>query len=139
MKFYWIFIVILLLAVVSGCKKNELNEETTSSEDGTTAEKLFDDMFSAVESNDDSEEEIGGKTDNVYTTCVTRYSCLEVCTEVTNAANFERTVTLDFGTGCSINGKTRKGKIIAVRNGKWFSSGSTHSLSKAIIMLMVLR
>lgn len=123
---------ILLLAIsFSACKKRRLDKQTTSSEDNSVAEQMFDDVFNVTDKFDDTESDMDGenKTGTLNDTCYTHslYSCLEICKDYIDLTNWERTVTFDFGTtGCTTgDGRSRTGKVIAHRTGKYRNAGST--------------
>ena len=125
--------VILTLVVggMSACKKNRLNKQTTCSEDNSTAENMFDDVFSVTYKFDDTENNAYGANTASYWPNDTSYvhnlyNCLTITKQFLDSATFERIITFDFGTtGCkSGDGRTRTGKIIAHKTGRYGIAGS---------------
>jgi hypothetical protein len=116
---------IILLAVVSAvifnsCKKKDsFNPDAGSSY--STVDNLFKDVNKTI-SDAAAENNISGKTDGVGGTT-------NLCATVTLSPNdlitFPKTVTVDFGTGCTdAYGVTRKGKFTALFTGYLHTAGS---------------
>lgn len=103
------------------------------------AEQQFNDVFNismAVQSSDAGAEiGLGTGTNILYrATDADRIAspvsahCYTVTVDPKGADNFPKTVTVDFGSGCTgIDGKVRSGKIITVFSGPMMTAGSTAS------------
>lgn len=123
-----LFNALILLGMISitftACKKDEEpDENTTAAQDNATAENVFADAFARVDevAKDSSSLNRGNGPDS--TGCAT-------ITITPSDTTFPKTMTIDFGTGCTDqNNVTRKGKIIAVFSGKYRTAGTTVSIS----------
>lgn len=124
-------VVLTLVVSIGACKKNRLNKQTTCSEDNSTAENMFDDVYSVSYKFDDTETNVYGANTVSYWPNDTSYEhnlydCLTITIQFIDSAAFERIITFDFGTtGCkSGDGRTRTGKIIAHKTGRYGITGS---------------
>ena len=122
------FLYFFLTAVIfSACKKD--NDSTASNADqatavsisssGSVSESLYDDAFDVV-TQEGENNSVSGKVN----------SCATVTLSPADTTSFPKTMTIDFGTGCtSTDGITRTGKIIAVLTGRIRATGTTVSVS----------
>ena len=127
-KFLIAFAILLFAAGISSCKKNNT---TTSSETQTTI-ALSTDQAISDNLNSDAENVLNeaavqnnfsGNTPVSVTTTMNVLSCATVT--VTPAQGFPKTITIDFGTGCtSTSGITRSGKIYVTLSDSLRKSGS---------------
>ncbi|MEO6188915.1 MAG: hypothetical protein ABIO77_08725 [Ginsengibacter sp.] len=141
--------------VFSSCKKDETNivstdpatiaAATDATESIATTEAQFDDVFNitmGVQSSD-AGEDIGIETgvDVIYQTNVDSDGAILIQTPASPRCftvsvipraihEFPKTITIDFGSGCTgKDGKVRKGKIISIYTGPMFIPGSKCSTS----------
>lgn len=147
------FVLLGGMVFTTSCKKSRLNKETTTDEDNSLAESSFDDI-------DKTASEVAVKEEGVKSKLAPGsspdYSFGANCANITHKdangnilyvngvkydttltdsalfiAPFPRTITIDFGTGCSGNdGRTRKGKIMVSLSAKFWAVGAviTHTL-----------
>ena len=139
-------LLIMLLAAVTltfvSCQKesstatqvDETNFGNISSESDAEAETVFDDVFDNVLGvngdvgiggtgvfNRTAQESAGNRTDSLVNPCFT-----VTVTPMSPPNLFPVKVVIDFGTGCTgRNGRTRKGKIIAIYTGRITVPGKT--------------
>jgi hypothetical protein len=112
------------LSLFSCEKDNDSNDSNVSeaqslSAASSTAESLYDDAFDVVLQD--------GETNNVAGRVS---SCAVVTLNPADPNVFPKTMTIDFGSGCtSANGITRKGKIIATLTGRIRTTGTTITVS----------
>jgi hypothetical protein len=116
-------IALAALITLSACKKdNDINDADTSAtlaSSGSISQSLYDDAFDVITTE--------GETSNVNGRVET---CATVTLSPADTTTFPKTMTIDFGSGCtSPNGIVRKGKIIATLSGKIRKSGTTSSVS----------
>jgi hypothetical protein len=117
-------IALAALITLSACKKdNDNNSDTdttvTLASSGSASQSIYDDAFDVITTE--------GETSNVNGRVET---CATVTLSPADTTTFPKTMTIDFGSGCtSANGITRKGKIIATLSGKIRKSGTTTSVS----------
>ncbi len=125
-----------------GCKKEDsANTLTPQEEEQATfvtaqseseSDLVFDDVFNSVVG---ANAEVGmeglgvyGRTDgrsDLFRQDSSRSSCVKRTVTPTQPNAFPKTVTLDFGTGCEIQGRTRSGKIITVYTGRLAEPGAS--------------
>jgi hypothetical protein len=90
-----------------------------------TSETLYDDAFDVVLQDGESNSIAGRETAAARTG-----SCATVTLSPADLTTFPKTMTIDFGAGCtSSNGVLRKGKLIAVLSGKIRTAGTTLAVS----------
>ncbi len=90
-----------------------------------TSETLYDDAFDVVLQDGESNSVAGRET-----SAARIGSCATVTLSPADLTTFPKTMTIDFGAGCtSSNNITRKGKLIAVLSGKIRTSGTTLAVS----------
>jgi hypothetical protein len=114
MKIVNLILSILVLSLSFGsCKKD--NSDWSSEQDNAIASELFQDIYKQLDEAAQSE------------------GSLKSCATVTISSIdtiFPKTVTIDFGSGCTgSDGRTRSGAINAVFSGRWRNSGSIVSIS----------
>lgn len=123
-----VFAVVAVLMLAS-CKKARLNRETTTAKDNQLAEALSNDVFSVVDRNASANTD--GKTSvNSAWSAATGDSCMVITVSTTNGG-FPKTMVIDFGsTNCTgVDGKERRGKVIAEIDGKYRDPGTTVSIT----------
>lgn len=104
----------LLTLSVASCKKAKENRDTTTSKDLAIAEGGYGDMRTVADHVSD-----GGTLESFYGNPTVTVSPAWPDT------TFPKTITVDFGTGCTdITGKTRKGILTTVITG-WFRTPGT--------------
>jgi len=117
-------IALAAVATLPACKK-----DTSSSDDNSTAvslasagsasQSVYDDAFNVVTTEGENNS-VNGRVE----------TCATVTLSPADTVTFPKTMTIDFGTGCtSSDGITRKGKIIATLSGKIKKSGTTVSVA----------
>lgn len=118
--------------VFVACKKDksssdsaEQNEALALSAASSNSESLYDDAFDLVLQDGESNNVAGRE---YYSARVS--SCAVVTLTPADLNTYPKTMSLDFGSGCtSSNGVTRKGKITATMSGRIRTAGTTISLS----------
>lgn len=130
------FSVMLTILIVSSCKKdnssadllNATVAEATANE--VDLQEAFDDVYDNAAGIDGltAGEDLGmyGETGfGLFPGSASNTSrCFTVTITPREKGVFPKTVVLDFGTGCVMNGHTRKGKIITVYSGPLHKPGS---------------
>jgi hypothetical protein len=124
MKTLFIYASLGLITTVifSACSKKDSTDDTAKDQPTaitlTTAssisEALYDDVFNQVS----FEAEANNVSGRLATGCAT------VTLSPADNTTFPKTMTIDFGTGCTVNGITRKGKLIVNLTGKLRTAGS---------------
>lgn len=133
----------MLLGALS-CKKDSSNGQTaddqttiTLASSSTGAESLYDDAFDVVSQSSEqsgiSVNSTSGLTVNstaTFSASYTAVACATVTLSPQDPAVFPKTMTIDYGTGCtSTNGITRKGKLVVSMSGKLRDAGSVISVT----------
>lgn len=120
--FIYAFAGLITASIFSACSKKDSDNDSAKDQPTaitlTTAssisEALYDDVFNQVS----AEAEANNVSGRLATGCAT------VTLSPADFTTFPKTMTIDFGTGCTINGITRKGKLIVNLTGKLRTSGS---------------
>ena len=117
-------IALAALIVLSACKKDNKDDgdvDTSASlaSSGSISQSLYDDAFDVISSEGEAAS-VNGRVE----------TCAIVTLSPADTTTFPKTMTIDFGSGCtSPNGIVRKGKIIATLSGKLRKSGTTVSVT----------
>ena len=126
------YLAALLLVVVFSCrKKAEIPDnpglqtntiELTAA--STIAENLYDDVFNQI-----NIEAVNNNVAERLSTTTGIQGCAVVTLSPADLTTFPKTMTLDFGSGCSLEPVLRKGKLIVTLNGRLRNAGTTLSVS----------
>jgi hypothetical protein len=115
-----IFLIILSLAVISfsSCTKQTTPIDQTSVnlvDDNAVSDVVFDDVFNTVDNATIILENTLGKGDLKSGMIMLADSCPVVTVDNITAGVWPKTITINYGTGCTgFNGSTRSGKILIV-------------------------
>lgn len=132
------------LALLGSCKKNDDNALSTDDSQAVNSESVSDTQIS--ETSDMSDAAVASVTNTTYATGSRVEGTIDISSKVTDSrlagakitlvtgANSTKdapngTITIDFGTGVTKNGVTRKGQIIITYNGKKGVAGSYRTLT----------
>ncbi len=138
-------LVVFSVMLISACGKKK-QTAIDASETNDVAEKMYSDVFNEI-SKTNSEVEDGQFKTSIFKNTGTSGAfaseipeCATVTYTLSNNETFIfdpdtnhhhadslylKSVTIDYGTdGCEQNGRTRKGKIEIIRDGKWFEQGT---------------
>ncbi len=116
--------------IVVSCKKENSNTDSsdfTSAEESAIASGAFYGSFadlSAVATESDALFNVNGSGNQISEIPASlMFSCAEVSVSPKDKT-WPKTVTVDFGAGCTFDGVTRKGKIIAVFSDRFRNPGA---------------
>jgi hypothetical protein len=131
MKRYLFFSIAVVVALmVASCEKGtRLTEEDLNiAEDDAITEAIFDDIFNSVDIASILLEETmkSGFPKGEY---IAADSCPVITVDHPEGTIWPKTVTIDYGEGCTLNDVTRKGKIIIVVTGMRHVTGSSRTVS----------
>ncbi len=127
-----------IIFIFSSCNKEEKETALENSKSSDVAQNMYTDIFNEVsKTNQDIRD---GQFKASATSGISEIpSCAVVTYILSNdkvfvyhpdsnyghdEALYLKHVEIDYGTGCVQNGRTRKGKIIIDRNGKWYTQGT---------------
>jgi hypothetical protein len=128
-NYLFVLATISVAACFSSCKKDNSGTSGASDEVATTVE-LSGDQAISDNLNSDAENVLNEAAVNnnfagERTTGVTQTMNVLGCAAVTTSPGFPKTITIDFGTGCtSNNGVTRSGKITIILSDSLRTPGS---------------
>jgi hypothetical protein len=128
-NYLFVLATISVAACFSSCKKDNSGTSGASDEVATTVE-LSGDQAISDNLNSDAENVLNEAAVNnnfagERTTGVTQTMNVLGCAAVTTTPGFPKTITIDFGTGCtSNNGVTRSGKITIILSDSLRTPGS---------------
>lgn len=135
-KTFYSTLILFGMAALSfqACKKESPDSDSqamTSVEESAQAEDDFTDSFSEI-SNLSAESSLllsaDGNTFSTSAEAAFSNSCISVNISPSGPA-WPKTVTLDFGSGCSADNVTRKGKIVAVFTDRFKNTGAKVTIS----------
>ena len=116
-----VFLMIMAIAMFSFSSCNKLTNpiESTSTDlvdDDAVTEVAFDDVFNSVDyATIILDSILGTGKGNLESSVVLTGSCPEITISNPATGIFPKTITIDYGTGCTgFNNSTRKGKILVV-------------------------
>jgi hypothetical protein len=121
-------IAVLLVAMTGmiGCEKNR-NVETVdvlTAEDDAVMDLAFDDVFSEVDAVMNTMDMIGYTVPSLKSGLDVFETCKVITVEQPEGTFWPRIITIDYGEGCTIGHRTRKGKIIVTVSGPMWEEGS---------------
>jgi hypothetical protein len=128
-----IFLMMAALAVftASSCNKDQTLIDQTSvdlADDDAVSDAIFEDIFSTVDNASIIAESIKG--DESKSETVVTDSCPSVKINRPTGAAWPKTITVDYGTGCSgFDGNTRSGMIVISVTGPRLETGSKRSVT----------
>jgi len=145
----WLLILGVITLTFWSCKKQDQptdNQDSTSVSDNAQADETFTDVFTSVNAAASEQPNLFSSNDteraNAATAAGTTIStldlggvnphtstpCASVSVTLTNNT-WPKIVTFDFGTGCTNNGVTRSGKIIAAFSGPMTTTNSSLTIT----------
>ncbi|NMC40075.1 MAG: hypothetical protein GYA43_02705 [Bacteroidales bacterium] len=113
-----LFTLLIASAFISftACQKDSApidQDSVNLADDDAVTNVVFDDIFSTVDNASQMMEDVLGKGDAKGGEYVMTDSCPTVTVSSTSPDVWPKTITIDYGTGCTgFNGSTRAGKII---------------------------
>jgi hypothetical protein len=123
------FFTMLLLAFTfafTACNKDDTDENTTTDENVLTSE----DLTAAEDLLLDLEDEVDEIIENQLTGDVEIRNECPVKTVSPAGNTFPKTITLDYGTGCTArNGRLKSGKVIITQNATPTQTGATRTIT----------
>jgi hypothetical protein len=128
------FLLVLIAGLLSftGCTKDSSPIEQASVDlvdDNAVSDVAFDDVFSTVDNATIILENALGKGDLKSATIVSD-SCPSITVDKPGAELWPKTITVDYGTGCTgYYGSTRKGKIIITVSARRNVTGATRTVT----------
>lgn len=115
-----IFLLIAGMAGFNSCGKKKLNNATTSAEDNDLAESLFNEVFNAA-SNESGKREVGSLKTGSIAELLDTAACANVqLFWSTDTLPYLEKIIIDYGTGCTYNGRTFEGTLTIIKTGKWY-------------------
>lgn len=131
-RFLTVFSVIAAAAIFTiGCEKNK-NIETLdifTAEDDAVMDLAFDDVFSEVDAVMNTMDMIGYQMPAMKSGFKVFETCKVITVEQPEGSFWPRLVTIDYGDGCTVGKRTRKGKIIITVSGPMWVEGSMRVVS----------
>ncbi len=125
-------IAALAIFTINSCTKNPTLDQTSIdlADDDAVSDAVFDDIFNSVDNADiilsSFQKGDAAKSDLI----VMSDSCPSVAITHPSDNIWPKTITIDFGTGCSgLYDQTRAGKIIITVSGPRMTEGSTKTVS----------
>ena len=121
-----VLFVLTAMITMMGCEKNKSieNFDIVTAEDDAIADMAFDDVFSEVDAVMNAMDMFG----YVMPTLKSGLEIFEICKVITveqpEGSFWPRKVTVDYGDGCTVRERTRKGKIIITVSGPMWQEGS---------------
>lgn len=116
--------VIFTTAIIvgTGCKKNNEDKDQRAALDNSTAENAFNDVFKQLDDAAKQTAEAGAQKVMQFDSL----GCATVSITPFDTINWPKTLTIDFGTSycMCIDGRLRKGKIIANLTGRYRDSAT---------------
>jgi hypothetical protein len=122
-------LVIVLAAMVTmiACEKNKGIEafDVITAEDDAVMDLAIDDVFSEVDAVMNTMDMIGYAMPALKSGLEIFETCKVITVDQPEGSFWPRVVTIDYGQGCTVGKRTRKGKIIITVSGPMWQEGST--------------
>ncbi len=114
---------------ISSCSKKDNNEDTGTDQPtaisltiaSSVTETLYDDVFNQIN--------LEGENNNMSGRLNGTLGCAAVTLSPADLTTFPKTMTIDYGTGCTMGAITRKGKLIVNLSGRIRNAGSIMGVS----------
>ena len=125
----------LSILSISSCKKENSDsnsQDLTSVEESAIAGETFADAFSDISSLSSENDGLFSITESSFQAMPAPAALSNSCTSLTISPQgkiWPKTITLDFGTGCTVENITRKGKIIAIFTDRFRNTGAKISVT----------
>ena len=114
--------VLAIAMMIGGCKKRD-DQNFQASTNNAEATIIFDDINNVLDEAASGESDLNKVEEGTWN--LQTASCA-IVTLSPLGPNFPKVLTIDFGTGCSsVDGRYRKGQIIATFSGPYRSEGDT--------------
>ena len=128
---YSLLIILGIAAIsISSCKKDSQtsdNQDLTSVEESAVASETFTDAFADLSSLSAESDVLFSTSESGFQTMSAPAALSTSCAVITISPQgnvWPKTITMDFGTGCTYENVTRKGKIIAVFTDRFKNAGA---------------
>ncbi|MBG0858164.1 MAG: hypothetical protein IQL11_01580 [Bacteroidales bacterium] len=127
-KIFFMVSAVAFIVFTSCSKKEALDESSINlADDDAVSEAVFDDIFSSV---DNAEFILGDQLKGEVKSTSLSDSCPAIIIDRPSDAIWPKTITIDYGTGCTgFYENTRSGKIIIVVTGPRLMTGSKKTVT----------
>lgn len=131
--FSYAAIGVFLTSVISSCSKKDNNPVDTAKDQPTAvnltiassvSETLYDDVFNQINIEAENNN-IAGR----FSSETGVQGCATITVSPADLNTFPKTLTIDYGTGCTVGSITRKGKLIVTLSGRLRTSGTTATVA----------
>ncbi|MFC2112089.1 hypothetical protein ACFLTA_02375 [Bacteroidota bacterium] len=124
------FVLVALITMVA-CEKNKsiVTLDLITATDDAIADMAYDDVFSEVDAVMNTMDLLGYVMPGDKSGLEIFETCKVITVEQPDGAFWPRTVTIDYGEGCTIGKRTRKGKIVITVSGPMWQEGSQRIVS----------
>jgi hypothetical protein len=119
-------IVLIAMITMISCEKNKSIEtiDVATAEDDAILDMAYDDVFSEVDAVMNTMDMVGYEIPALKSGLAVFETCKVITVEQPDGAFFPRIVTIDYGEGCTVGKRTRKGKIIITVSGRMWEERS---------------
>jgi hypothetical protein len=129
-KQFFVTIAVALALMMSSCEKTSkiADADLNLADDDAVTETIFDDIFSSV---DIASIALDGAIKGEFTkgSLLVADSCPVITVSHPDQTTWPKVITIDYGTGCTLNDVTRKGKIIVSITAPRHETGSMRSVT----------
>ena len=124
---------IFLVAMITmmACEKNKSIEtlDVVTAEDDAIMDMAFDDVFSEVDAVMNTMDMIGYEIPALKSGLEVFETCKIITVDQPEGSFWPRLITIDYGEGCTVGKRTRKGKIIITVSGPMWQEGSMRTVT----------
>ncbi len=130
MKTLKYFLIVLMSGglLLSSCEKNQTGPDDSVlalAEDDVSMDLAMDDIFSEVDGVINDLDQNNYEMQSKKSSSAVSATCATITVEQEDSGSFfPRIVTIDYGEGCTVGNRTRKGKIIITVSGPMWLEGS---------------
>lgn len=124
-------IVLIAMITMVACENNKTigTMDLATAEDDVILDIVYDDVFSEVDAVMNTMDMVGYVIPVLKSGLEAFETCKVITVEQPDGAFFPRVVTIDYGEGCTIGKRTRKGKIIITVSGPMWQEGSMREVT----------
>jgi hypothetical protein len=119
-------IVLVAMITMIGCEKNKSIQtlDVATAEDDAIMDLAYDDIFNEVDAVMNTMDMVGYEVPALKSGLEVFETCKVITVDQPDGSFWPRVITVDYGDGCTVGKRTRKGKIVITVSGPMWLQGS---------------
>jgi len=127
----YLSVLSIVFSAMIGCEDipNIQTLDVVTAEDDAIADMAYDDVFSEVDAVMNTMDMVGYEVPALKAGLEVFETCKVITVEQPEGSFWPRVITIDYGDGCTVGKRTRKGKIIITVSGPMWQEGSMRTVT----------